>query len=748
MGNGKTRHDLSKNCFWQGFTPSPKFNFQTSFPDFRPRKYTAQDVDNFVATRGSQDVKFTFNDLLKDGVTAKDKKATEQFLNDLVVSGRAEKIKNTSQYQIRPNHEFDIARRAEGFNETPQEFGDKLRAENKLPEEIIESLVEKERQRQSKVLPPQEIDKKVVNFKEAVEEGRTNKLAIELKKVLEKRGLSETGLVISNDILSTTNLVQTKDGEIKFDPRATRGTPEFMPVEGQYDRETDIIFLSLNAVNPDGTATEEQILDRLSQVLDHEMIHAFRNKDLITEAEYQYLRKEVKRRKVPASYDPNYKGRTFYERAKSENESRDDLLAFSDQRKEETYVEEAIAEMFRSRSHKPEIPPKSKGILNKIAEFFQSMGTAMRASGFKKVSDIFNEIESGAVGARERGKIRTLRELDRLPPQLIDAPIAQEFEEGEAPVSEGPTDVVSLGESGAIATPLTTFEDVESDVDPITGLILTPSGVGLGTKGQIFNFRTQTDEQLEAQKASIVKALGRDHVDSQFVLEWLVKNSPSADYKVIAERLLTQVKRLKRMKGIDFQFRIIESGTERLPIYRHKGARTDWHGISYPPFHYEGKIRQQIYIADMGHGRGRVSKVDGVNFETILHELVHQATQAATNDYNADEKTREVIRSLEILRARIRKEINQRSKAGEDIDHYVRYGTKNIQELLAVGFTDREFQKFMESISYSARGKKTLWDKFAEGIRKLLNIPAKQGTVFSEFLLQAGRITKLSEKAN
>jgi hypothetical protein len=143
----------------------------------------------------------------------------------------------------------------------------------------------------------------------------------------------------------------------------------------------------------------------------------------------------------------------------------------------------------------------------------------------------------------------------------------------------------------------------------------------------------------------------------------------------------------------------------------------------------------------------RFSKVDGVNFETILHELVHQATQAATEyPSKADEKTWEVIKSLENLRARIRKEINQRSNAGEDIDYYVRYGTKNIQELLAVGFTDRKFQKFMESISYSARGKKTLWDKFAEGIRKLLNIPAKQGTVFSEFLLQSGRITKLSEK--
>jgi hypothetical protein len=732
-----------KELFLARLHSLPKFNFQTSFPDFRPRSYTAQDVANFVATRGSQNIDFSVEDLKNDGVTAKDKDATQQFINDLVVSGRAEKIKGTNKYRIRPNHQFDIARRAEGFNETPEEFGEKLRQENELPENIIESLVEKERQRQSKVLPPQEIDKKVINFKQAVEEGRTNVLARNLKKVLDKRGLPETGLVISNDILSTTNLVQTKDGEIKFDPRETRATEAAGAVEGQYDRETDIIFLSLNAVNPDGMASQEQILDRLAQVLDHEMIHAFRNKDLMTEPDYQFLRKQVKKRKVPATYDAAFKNKTFYDRAKAITEQ--DTLGFSDQRKEELYVEEGIAEMFRARSHKPEMPPKSKGIFNKIAGFFESMGSAMRASGFKRVSDIFNDIESGAVGARTRGEIRTLRELDRLPPQLIDAPIAQDFEEGEVAVEDEVTDVVEIGESGAIATPVSSFEDIESDTDPITGVILTPSGVGTGTKGQVYDRRKQTNEQLLAERAAIIKEFGRDHVDSENVLDWLVKNAPSADYRVISERLLSQIKNLKKVKGIDFQFRIIQKGTDRLDVRGHKGADTSWLGVSYYPFTYQGKRRQQIYIRDF-KSRPTGEIADGVTFETILHELVHQATQAVTYDYNIDDKTQESIKNLETLRARIKKEINERGRAGEDIDQYVRYGTKNLQELLAVGFTDREFQRFMEAIPYSPRGKKTLWDKFAEGIRKLLNIPAKQDTAFSEFLLQAGKITSLSQK--
>ena len=746
----KSRNRGVKELFLARIHSLPKFNNRTKFPDFRPRTYTAQDVANFVASMGSRNVQFTVDDLLKVGVTAKDKTATEQFINDLVTSGRAEKIKNTNQYQIRKNHEFDIARRAEGFDETPAEFGNRLRNEGKLPEETIQQLIESENTRQRRVLPPEEIESKTIKFNEAVEEGRTNVFAKELKKILEERGLKETGVIVSNDILSSSALARTPQGEIVFDPRGLRQTETEGAVEGEYDRGTDIIFLSLNAINPDGNASTDQIRESLHKVLDHEMIHALREKDLITEKEYQYLKKEVKRKKVPQGFDPNFKGRSFYQRAKATNEKREDLVGRNEQFKEELYVEEAIAEMYRSRNFKPDIAPKAEGIFNKIVEFFRSMGQAMRTSGFKKASDVFAEIEQGRVGSRARGEIRTLRELDRLAPEAVDAPIIEEFREGEAPVNQ-PIDVVSLGESGAIATPVTTFEDVEADTDPITGVVIAPSGLGRTGKS-IYNFREQTEEQLQSQRAVIIQEFGYGHVKSEDVLTWLSKNSPSADYRVISDRLLTQIKKLKRIHKIDFQFKIIEKGTDRLSITGHKGGDLNWHGVSYAPFYYEGGLRQQIYISDRGqnHYKGESvqgSNVDGVNLTTILHELVHQATQAATYyDFRADAKTKENIAELEKIRKRVREEINTKRKAGEFPDFYVKYGTKNIQELLAVGFTDRKFQEFMESIPYSPRGKKSLWDKFTESLRKLLNIPAKQGTVFSEFLLQAGRITNLSQK--
>ena len=51
----------------------------------------------------------------------------------------------------------------------------------------------------------------------------------------------------------------------------------------------------------------------------------------------------------------------------------------------------------------------------------------------------------------------------------------------------------------------------------------------------------------------------------------------------------------------------------------------------------------------------------------------------------------------------------------------------------------------MESIPYGE--KQTLWDKFTTVIRKILGIPAKAGTAFSNFLKNAGKITNLSNQA-
>ena len=154
----------------------------------------------------------------------------------------------------------------------------------------------------------------------------------------------------------------------------------------------------------------------------------------------------------------------------------------------------------------------------------------------------------------------------------------------------------------------------------------------------------------------------------------------------------------------------------------------------------------------------------------MLHELVHQTTQAATNFYEGGRATKEsqqLVKDLEEVRRLLIKEIEEKTgitgsqnyygyindgaarklseKYGSDGAQKIVYAAAQIQETLAVGFTNRYTQDFMDSIPYKGT-QKTLWDKFTESIRKLLSIPAKKDGLFSEFLRISGKLTNLSNK--
>ena len=769
----------------------PAFNNLTPLPDFSTREYTAKDMADFVAGVGQAE--FNGNDVetyLKERFVGRPTKyyssglpqteggppitldqeiefnngilmeQVDTFLRDLDTSGRSEFVEGkgtgylTSVRKVRPNFEFDIARRAEGFNETPEEFGARLTEENKLPKETIDQLVEDEKVKQQKVLPPKEIEPKIMNFQEVIEEGRTNKFAKEIQKKLKQAGLSEVGVVVSNDILSTENLVAGQKGEIVFDPTQTRA----QQTEGQYDENTDTIFLSLNAVNPEGTASDIEIQEQLNRIIDGQIIHAFRAKDLITEQEYNYLKKEVKRRKVPQGFDENFKGKTFYDRSKALNNDKAQSLTAEGKGVDaidELYIESAVAEMYKARNIKPDIPPKAQGIFDKFLNFFKSMGTAMRSSGYKKSSDIFNDIEAGKIGSRERDQIRTFRELDRLPIAAETAPIFETEEkkyDDSDPIT--PEDVEEFGVTGATFGDVQTGDFVQAKNIPVKGRILGPPkgretpATPRKTTG-LYDRQALTSEEYANDKQLILEALKNKNLIG--VMEWFVKNSPSKDYTAIAKSVLYQLKKYKRNGGIDFDIFVADeeflsqrsSGELAKDIRYLKRKKQTLGGVSMSA---RGGLNPRIYLSNFNQG------FNGINFEVLLHEAIHASTQTAVfmaeNSYffNVDKKLQTNYKNLESLRKRARKEFLARRKAGESQDWFVDYGTKSVDELLAVGFTDRRFQKFLESIPYKQSGVKNLFDAFVNNIRNLLNIPAKENTALSALIKQGGDILSLSEE--
>jgi len=616
----KVKNRGAKELFLARLHSLPKFNFKTKLPDFRPREYSAEDMANFVANMGANNLSFTVADLLKAGPTAGNKPATEQFVRDLNTSGRATKVEGTNKYKINPNYEFEVARKQEGFNETPDEFRARLLQENQLPQEAIDKLYEEEKLRQDRFLPPQEVEPKIINFAQSIDLGRTNKFALEAKKMLDGVGLKETGVVISDEILSTTGLIETPEGVVVRNPRKYKDEEGF--AAGEYDVNTDTIFISLNAVNPDGLATDAEIKERINRIMDHELIHALRAKDLITEKEYQYLRKEVKRAKVPSSIygtalDPMAKfGETYYARAIRINTQITESLAGKDL-KEEKYVEEAIAEYYRTRNIEQDLPLKAEKIYDKFVQFYKSMGQAFRRAGYTNTSQIFQDIESGKVGTRQRDEIRTLREFDTLSLRDELAPVVPI----DTTRPKTPYTTIGIDEEGneviITTTPVEQFPGTVP-LKPLKGVTLRPrAGVGgpdTTPVGEVYDVRKLTPEEYDDTKKYLLENYKRIYKnvprgvskDGRKFLAWMKDNAPNEDYKIIASKVLETLNKLANAGVQTFiDIKSLERGVRGQNAYD-MAAKTNTVTVSN---------RRDIGAFD-----------DGVNYETILHEFIHSAT--------------------------------------------------------------------------------------------------------------------------
>ena len=687
-----------KELFLAKLHSLPSFNVKTPFPNFAPRAYSAKDTADFVATIGSTE--FTGKDVqnfLADREIST--LAASDFLRDLDQSGRAQFVKGkekgflTSVRQIRPNFEFDIARRAEGFNESPEEFRARLERQGELKPEVIEQMVQNETARQEPYTPPEQLEEQTINFAEAIEEGRTNKFAKELRKSLDARGLKDTGIVVSNDILSTS-VLKEQDGQIAFDPRITRETAEEGAVEGEYDKNTDIIFLSLNAVNPDGNATDAEIQTRLNKILDHEMIHALRAKDLITESEYRYLKNLVKNRRVPQAVDAQAfeQKETFYDRSKRINKGIEKYGA-SANKKEEIYIEEAIAELFRAREVvAKDVPPKAKGIYNKIVQFFQSIGNAMKISGYNKAADIFQDIEAGRVGARARGEIRTLRDLDQA--GRAQAQVVTDYED-DAETLTGPiveTKVKPTSPRPLAFDPRSTPTTPPVATPPVTPPTTPPVATPPATPSKpttIFDNRSISNEEYIQQRTNILLGLQKAGVidqdifdadgnvintkkgnnDSIKMLKWLIDNSPSEDYKIIAQKTHKSLLDLQKI-GYKFPFEIenkINSFRGQITPLQADGKTIATNRKRTAVLSMQISDPNDFYNVDKDQWRSN----NGVNFETLLHENIHQATVAqmfavkdgnATGDAQSFARVENAYKELQSQQKRLKKHYDDKIK--------------------------------------------------------------------------------------
>jgi hypothetical protein len=159
--------------------------------------------------------------------------------------------------------------------------------------------------------------------------------------------------------------------------------------QGAYDPATKTIEISLSAVDP--AATDEEFIARLSEIVDHEAIHAVVDLNVLTKEEFSSLLQKAGTTKYPGS-NFSYLERAFatYAPMLKNPDGTVDRLAVS---------EEAVAEMFRDwNAGRLQVQDKPRGLFTRIREFFRRLRGAANDAGFAKV---FEEIKSGEIAGRE-----------------------------------------------------------------------------------------------------------------------------------------------------------------------------------------------------------------------------------------------------------------------------------------------------------------------------------------------------------
>jgi len=242
------------------------------------------------------------------------------------------------------------------------------------------------------------------------------KLTGVLRNKLDSYGLTKVGINLDYALRNVSrnaegNLVfgirqgqrQTKDKELLFDSNgkalmgAVRDEAPKSNYEAFYTPDVNGIFLGIDRVSGIKDMTPEQQEGEFIRLLDHEMIHAMRQLDLWTEKEWQLLSGLAGKRK-------SLNGGTFLDNAKI-NYAGESAV---------NIVEEAVAEMTReARAEARTLTGKPRTLVSRIGQFFTRTKNAINGLGYNSFDNVIQGIESGEIGTRARGEIRTLLETER-----------------------------------------------------------------------------------------------------------------------------------------------------------------------------------------------------------------------------------------------------------------------------------------------------------------------------------------------
>jgi len=211
--------------------------------------------------------------------------------------------------------------------------------------------------------------------------------------------------------------------------------------------------------------------------------------------------------------------------------------------------------------------------------------------------------------------------------------------------------------------------------------------------------------------------------------EWLINNTPNNGHKLIAAKVRVALLRLKGA-GVEFNLNITHVG-DKIPT-----SSFNSRGVSTTDFSQGIKTTVRLNGADV---TGKV----GVSYETVLHEMIHAATQAAIHVGN-----RKVSAGTTLAKATsgmidvtnlIIDHFNARAASGEPLTEFEQRilqrnvnALNNPSEVLAWTLSNKEMQDYLETVKLGK--KETLWSRFVQSVRTFFGLTAASDTALSEVL--------------
>lgn len=224
------------------------------------------------------------------------------------------------------------------------------------------------------------------------------------------------------------------------------------------------------------------------------------------------------------------------------------------------------------------------------------------------------------------------------------------------------------------------------------------------------------DFQIDKPEAQIIQEIKGMTIPE--LSRWSVENAPNTPAKAIAEKAFDRIN--------EYASRGVFPGT--IKILEPTGKRPNYRGFVRPYYGPAGLV--DGYSAELTlTGLDRTGKPDfvtGTRYRTILHELLHVATNLQITFNPNSQPVKELNALYRKVRAQVQKDIRE-GKSHPALDAIRRNANtmKNVHELVSWGLTDENFQNYLSTIKV---GEKTAFTKFVELIRKLLDISPEYET--------------------